>query len=167
MGGRGQEYLDSANTQLYVRAQTIPANGGNITHNVASVNLWMHSLFLKVDVKFNDTLVTSTNNTYSYRAYLKTLLSFGPAAMKSQLTASMYYKNTAGEMDCVDLQAVPVVNVGLKKHHDHTATSTVFDMVGCIHCDLFFQDKCIPNDVSIRIRFVHQKYSFALMPASK
>jgi len=75
----------------------------------------------------------------------------------------MYYKDTGGEMDCVDLQAVPVVNVGLKKRHDHTALSAVVDMVGCIHGDLFFQDKYIPNDVSIRIRLVRQKDSFALL----
>jgi len=164
ISGSGQDYLDLSNTQLYVRAQILRADGTNIwaTDNVAPVNLWLHSLISEVDVKLNDTLVTSTNNTYSYRAYLETLLSYGPAAKQSQLTSSMYYKYT-GEMDCHDLQANPVVNEGLKKRRNHVALSATVDMVGCIHGDLFFQDKYIPNDVSIRIRLVRQIDAFALM----
>lgn len=165
IGGSGQDYLDLANTQLYVRAQIVRANGTPIdnTHNVAPTNLWMHSLFSEVDVKLNDTLVTSTNNTYSYRAYLETLLSYGPAAKKSQLTSVMFYKDSAGAMECTDPNTDPVPNDGLKKRHRHVAASAVVDMMGCIHCDLFFQDKYIPNDVSIRIRLVRQKDAFALM----
>src|SRR5271163_274647 len=74
IGGSGQDYVDLANTQLYVRAQILNANNTAIdnTNHVGPVNLWMHSLFSEIDMKLNDVLVTSTNNTYAYRAYIET-----------------------------------------------------------------------------------------------
>jgi len=165
VGGSGQDYIDLANTQLYVRARIVRANNNNIdnTNHVGPVNLWLHSLFSEVDIKMNDTLITSTNNTYSYRAYLETLLSYGPAAKKSQLTASLYYKDTAGNMECGDPNTAPVPNEGLRQRHVLLADSATVDMIGCIHSDLFFQDKYIPNDVTLRIRLVRQKDAFALI----
>ena len=38
-------------------------------------------------------------NTYPYRAYLETLLSYGPAAKESYLTTAMWYKDTAKHME--------------------------------------------------------------------
>src|SRR4029077_21198163 len=97
VGGSGQDYLDLANTQLYVRAQILQGDGTAIdnTHHVGPVNLTLHSLFSEVDLKLNGTLLSSTNNTYPYRAYIETLLSYGPPAKKSQLTASLYYRDEA------------------------------------------------------------------------
>jgi hypothetical protein len=37
-------------------------------------------------------------------AYLETLLNYGPSAKDSQLTAALYYKDTAGKMDVADQQ---------------------------------------------------------------
>jgi hypothetical protein len=36
---------------------------------------------------------------YPYRAYIETLLSYGPAAKESQLTGVMWYKDTPGQQD--------------------------------------------------------------------
>ncbi len=36
-------------------------------------------------------------------------------------------------------------------------------MVGCIHSDMFFQEKFLPSDVGIRLRLVRSKNSFCLM----
>src|SRR6478609_5025824 len=101
VGGSGQDYIDLANTQLYVRAQILKADNTNIDNNthVGPINLFLHSLFSEVDLKLNDTLISSTNNTYAYRSYIETLLSYGPAAKNSQLTAALYYKDTATLMD--------------------------------------------------------------------
>jgi len=165
IGGSGQDYLDLSNTQLLVRAKITRVDGTNIanTHNVGPTNLWLHSLFSEVDMKLNDTLVTSTNNTYAYRAYIETLLTYGPEAKQSQLTSELYYKDVAGAMNELDLQANPVLNTGLLQRRNHGSVSAVVDMLGAIHCDLFFQNKYLPNDVSVRIRLVRSKDAFCLM----
>lgn len=169
VGGSGQDYLDLANTQLYVRAQIVQGNNADIDNNnhVGPVNLWMHSLFSEIDMKLNDTLVSSTNNTYAYRAYLETLLSYGPAAKQSQLTSALYYKDIATHLENANPHDQAGLNTGFKKRHAFLEDSSIVDMIGCIHNDLFFQDKYLPNDVSMRIRLVRQKDAFALMSSEQ
>ena len=52
-----------------------------------ALNNWLHSLFSQVDVYLNDTLATSSSNTYPFRSYVETLLSYGAEAKKTQLTS--------------------------------------------------------------------------------
>jgi hypothetical protein len=165
VGGSGQDYIDLANTQLYVRTQIVRADGVAIDNNdhVGPVNLLLHSLFSEVEVKLNDTLVSSTNNTYAYRAYLETLLSFGPAAKKSQLTSALYYKDVGGSMEDRNPHDQTAGNTGFMKRHQFFEGGAIVDLQGGIHSDLFFQDKYVPSDVSLRIRLVRNKDAFCLM----
>lgn len=164
VGGSGQDYIDLANTQLYVRAEIVQGNNTAIdnTHHVGPVNLLLHSLFSEVDFKLNDTLISSTNNTYPYRAYIETLLSYGPSAKNSQLTSALYYKDEATKMDDANPLAANA-NGGLKKRHAFFNDGEVVDMMGCIHSDLFFQEKYLPSDVGLRLRLVRSKNTFCLM----
>ena len=61
------------------------------TAEVAPVNFWLHALFSQIDMTLKD---TTSNNTYPYKAYIETLLTFGTESKQSQLTASMWYKDT-------------------------------------------------------------------------
>jgi len=75
----GEDYLDFANTMLYVKAKLTAMDGANLTADAAvgPVNLFLHSLFSQVDISLNGTLITQSTNTYPYRAILETLLSYG------------------------------------------------------------------------------------------
>ena len=77
--GTGDAYLDLANTYLLIRAKVVRGDGTDLAADtqVAPVNNWLHSLFSQVDVYINDTLVTPSSNTYPFRAYVETLLSYG------------------------------------------------------------------------------------------
>src|ERR1700690_232519 len=165
VGGSGQDYIDLANTQLYVRVQLMRNDNTPIDNNdhVGPVNLFLHSLFSEVELKLNDTLVSSTNGTYAYRSYLETLLSFGPAAKKSQLTSALYYKDNGGTFEEGDPHDANALNQGLKTRHALVTNGRVVDMLGCIHSDLFFQDKYLPSDVGLRMRLVRSKDAFSLM----
>jgi len=140
VGGSEQDYVDLANTQLYVRAQMLGADNTPIynTNHVGPVNLWLHSLFSEIYIKLNDVLDTSTNNTYAYRAYIETLLTYGPAAKESQLTVSLFYKDVAGHFENGNPNDNTALNTSLKKRHSFLEDSAVVDMIGCIHSDLFF-----------------------------
>ena len=163
--GAGQDYLDLSSTQLYVRAQIIGANNEPIAADVqvGPVNLFLHSLFSEVDITLNDTLVTASNNTYAYRSYLETILSYGKAAKSSQLTSALYYKDKAGHFEDANPHNDDAENIGFKKRSAFIDAGNVVDMLGCIHSDLFFQDRFLPNDINIRIRLVRNKDSFCLM----
>ncbi|KAK2146431.1 hypothetical protein NP493_3668g00015 [Ridgeia piscesae] len=157
--GSGDDYLDLANTYLFVRARVLKGDGGRLpaAAPVGPVNNWMHSLFSQFDVSLNRTLVTPSTNTYAYRAYIETLLSHG-AAKNSQLTSALWYKDTAGHMDATDNE-----NEGLLKRKDYTTGSRIVDMMGRLHVDLFFQDRYLLNGVDVKIRLVQSKNAFALM----
>src|SRR6476469_9024126 len=160
----GQDYIDVGNTQLYVRAQILRGDNTPIdnTDHVGPINLTLQSLFSEVDVKLNDTVISSSNNTYSYRSYLETVLSFGTEAKKSQLTSALYYKDVGASMDKDNPLDQAGRNTGLKSRHEHFNRGATVDMLGRIHSDIFFQEKFLPSDVNMRIRMVRNKDSFCL-----
>jgi len=89
ISGSGEDYIDFGNSMLYVQAKITQANANNLgaAANTAPVNLFLHSLFSQVQL--NGTLITSSTNTYPYRAMLETLLSYGEDAKKTQLSADI------------------------------------------------------------------------------
>jgi len=66
INANGEDYIDLANTMLYVRTKIVRMNGNNIANNtpVGPVNLFLHSLFSQVDISLNGTQVTTSTNTY-------------------------------------------------------------------------------------------------------
>ena len=127
---------------------------------VAPLNNWLHSLLSQVDVYLNNTLVTPSSNTYPFRAYVDTVLSYGAEAKNTQLTSQLWYKDTAGHMDSTTADGG---NTGLVERRRYISESRVVEMVGRLHVDLFLQDTFILNGVSVKIRLVRRKGAFTLM----
>jgi len=166
ISGTGEEYLDLANSHLYVRVKISALDGGNIAADaqVGPVNNFLHSLFSQVDISLNGCLITSSTNTYPYRAYIENLLSYGPETKTSQLTAELFYKDTAGKMNAVNpAAAADARNGGLTERANFTAESRVVDMIGRLHCDIFFQERFMLNEVNTKIRLIRSKDAFCLM----
>jgi hypothetical protein len=103
-----------------------------------------------VDVSLNGTLITSSTNTYAYRAYIEILLSYGSDTKSSQLTSALFYKDEAGKMDKPNPFAADDgnKNSGLVKRQTFAATSGEIDMIGRIHSDVFFQERYMLNEVT-------------------
>lgn len=129
-------------------------------------NLFLHSLFSQVDVSLNERLISSSTNTYAYRAMLETLLNYGDEAKKSQLTMSLFYRDTPGKMDTVNpLAEDDDANLGLKARFAFTKSNNIVDMMGTIHSDVFFQERLLLIGVNWRIKLNRAKNSFC--PLSK
>ena len=165
--GSGEHYIDLANIQLYIRAKITNNDGTDLAADaaVAPVNLALHSMFSQADVSLNGTLISSSTNTYPYRAMLETLLTYGEDAKKSQLTAELFYKDDAGEMDTTIAAAAAghQPNSGMQARRAHARQSREFDMIGRIHADIFFQERYLLNEVGIKLRLVRSKDVFCLM----
>ena len=162
----GDDYIDYANSYLYVRAKITRANGTNLeeTDTVGPVNNFLHSLFSQVDVSLNGTQITNSTNTYPYRAYIETLLSYGSSAKKSHLTSSLYFKDEAGKMDKSNPKAEAAQkNYGLAQRAAYITESKEVDMIGRIHSDIFFQERYMLNEVNTRIKLTRSKDAFCLM----
>ncbi|KAJ8048251.1 hypothetical protein HOLleu_00494 [Holothuria leucospilota] len=168
VSGSSEEYIDLSQTQLYVRAKITLPNGDDLPagSKVGPVNLFLQSLFSQVDVSLNERLISPSTPTYPYRAMIETLLSYGSDAKQTQLTSSLFYKDTAGSMDNPDpLAADDAVNQGLKTRAAFTRRSKTVDMLGPIHSDIFFQDKYLLNGVSMKLKLIRSKDQFCLMSA--
>jgi hypothetical protein len=122
-------------------------------------------LFSQIDVTLNGTLITSSTNTYAYRAYIEAWLSYGPAAKKSEFTSALFYKDEAWKMDKPKPRAANAAdrNEGLVRRPILPRGSREIDMIGRIHSDIFFQERHILNEVNIKIKLARNRDAFCLM----
>lgn len=168
--GSSEEYIDPSHTQLYVKAKVIKGDGTDLEDAdvVGPCNLLLQTLFSQVDVTLNERLISASTPTYPYRAMIETLLSYDKAAKTTQLTASLFSKDTASKMDNVNCTASDAeTNVGLKKRRKRILGSRVIDMIGPIHGDLFFQDKHLINGVDLKLKLIRSSDAFCLMASGE
>ena len=163
-----EDYVDLAKTILVVRAKVTKANGDDLGQDekVGIVNNFLHSLFKQVDVFLKGKQVTQATGTYAYRAYLETLLNYGPAAKRSQLTAAMFYKDTSTKMDTADPTLAgdhANVNLGLKKRYEFSKESGIIEMAGPIFCDVFMSERLLLSNVDLKILMNRNVDEFCLM----
>ena len=157
--GTRDAYLDIAKTYLLIRAKVVRGVGTDIAADtpMARVNNWLHSLFSHVDAYLNDTFVTPSVNTYPFRAYVDTVLSYGAEANNIQLTSQLWYNDTK----------VDGGNGGLVERWSHISESRVVEMMGRLHVDLFLKDIFILNGPSVKIRLVRTNDAFSLIAGGK
>jgi hypothetical protein len=104
------------------------------------------------------------NNSYPYRAYIETLLSYGPPAKESHLTASLYFKDDAGKMDKLNPKAEGADrHNGLANRAAYTSGSNEMDIIGRIHSVIFSKEQYMLNEVNTRIKLTRSKDAFCLM----
>ena len=138
--GSTDEYTDLSQSLLHLQVKVVNGDGTPLGDDaqVTPTNLFMHSLFSDVDMMLNDRLITPPTNTYPYRSILETLLTYGPAAKESQLTSSLFYKDTPGYMDDSNPLAAAKGNNGMTRRYEFIKNSKTLDMIGVLHLDMFF-----------------------------
>ena len=163
VSGSGDDYIDLANTYLYVQAKIVKEDDTHLTATdvAVPVNNWMHSLFSQVDVSLNETLITPSSQTYPYRAYVENLISHGDDAKESQLGSVLWFKDTKKHMDSLSLND----NIGMNRRNTFTKESKIVDMMGRLHVDLFHQDRYLINAVDMKLRLIRSRDCFSLMAA--
>ena len=73
-----------------------------------------------MDIILGGKLISSAINTYVHRSILEVLLYYGKEAAESQLGCGLFCKDTAGQMEEMDISADPVLNTGLKTRNKRT-----------------------------------------------
>ena len=156
-----EEYIDLSNTYLHVRVKITNEKGEILADDtpVAPVNNFLHSLFSQVDISLNNTLVTPSENTYAYRAYIENTLNYDRAAKKSQLSAELYYRDSSHFFDDGDLNGN---NSGFKVRAKACEKSRTMDMIGKLHCDVMNMSRYIINGVDIKFRLTRSNELFHL-----
>ena len=161
-----EDYMDLPKTILMVRAKVTKANGADldVDERVGIVINFLHSLFKQVDVFLKEKQVTQATGTYAYRAYLETLLNCGPAAKRSQLTAVLFYKDTAGKMDVSNpTLAAANANLRLKERYTFSHESGILEMAGPLFCDMFRSERLLLSFVDLKVILNRNVNEFCLM----
>lgn len=158
--GSDNEYLDLSKTCLQLKAKVVHGDGSSLlaTDDVSTTNLFLHSLFSKVDVFLNDVPVTDSIPTYPFKAYLQTLVNYGSDAKGSQLITQMYHKDPI-----TTVAAMQVDGHGYVKRKSAIALSKSVELLGRLHVDLFNQERYMLNNVSMKVSLNRASTAFALI----
>ena len=108
-------------------------------------------------------MISSATNTYAHRSILEVLLNYDKKAAQSQLGCGLFCKDTAGQMEEMDITADPVLNTGLGTRSEWTKTNKIVKLQGRIHSDLFNQEKLILNSVDHMVKLHHHKPEFCFL----
>ena len=105
-----------------------------------------------MDVILGCKLIPSATNTYAHRSILEVLLNYDKEAAESQLGCELFCKDTAGQMEEMDISADSVLNIytGLKTRSEWTNASKIVELQGRIHSDLFNQERLILKVLILR-----------------
>jgi len=162
VSGDSNYYLDLNSSYILMEVKITKDNGNNIDDiaNVGPVNLLGHSLFQQIDVSLNDVVISNASNLYHYRAILETMLSYNQEAKGSQLSMSLYSKDTPGQMNNIENG-----NTGLVSRRSVTGVSRTVQLIIKPHADIFFQKRFILNGVDLKLKLVRNDDRLVLMAA--
>ena len=118
-----------------------------------------------MDVILGGNLISSATNTYAHRSILEVLLNYDKKAAESQLDCGLFCKDTAEQMEEMDITADPVLNTGLGTRSEWTKTRKTVELQGSIQSDLFYQEKLILNGVDLTVKLHRHKPEFCLLSA--
>lgn len=99
--GNGLHYLDLNDTLLSLRMKITNHDGSDIEAdaNVGIINYPLNTIFSQCDVTLGDRLISQASSTHAYRAIIETYLNYSEETLKTQFTAGLFYKDTAGSHD--------------------------------------------------------------------
>ena len=164
----GDDYLDLSHCYLYLKCRVLKDDGTAIetlkTDNttgedssMAPVNLLFHSLFRQLDLVMNDALVATSGDTYPYRAYLMTLLSYGRDSNETWLNRL--------EGWCMDKHRKCEArdNIGQLSGRNRIVNSQPFDFKGRLHSDMLLQERLLHSNVNVWLVLSRSQPAFHLM----
>ncbi|GBM64712.1 hypothetical protein AVEN_175205-1 [Araneus ventricosus] len=96
----------------------------------------------------------------SKKSYIESLLNYGSDNKKSFLTSECFFKDSPGSLDVADPAGD---NEGLKKRASLIEKSKVLDLIGNLHCDIFYQDRLLLYLVDLKVKLIRSKPEFCLI----
>ncbi|XP_069465511.1 uncharacterized protein F54H12.2-like [Ambystoma mexicanum] len=162
VSGSTDMYLYLNDTLLHLNCKITKPYGTNIagTLLVGMISYPIATIFNQVDISLGGQLITQSDNMYPYRAHIEILLNYSHNVMDMQLSVGLFFCDNAGHFDNT---ALDVDNKGLVTRALHARTSRVFDLLGRLHADLFFQDKLLINSVDLKVNISRNTDAFCLM----
>ena len=167
----GSHYLDLKNIIMHVTCKIVKKDGTKLSApktnggGVGVINNFFHSMFSRVDVSLQNKVLSHSDLSYGYLAYIRNLLENTESA-KYKLQMQMYYPDTAASIDTMHSSTPSVTdNAGLKARSKFFNESREVEMCGKLASDVLSISRYIPNGVALDIKLHCATPSFCLMSA--
>ena len=165
----GEEYLHMPSTRLHMcfsiqklGEDGVLASAGN-SEDYSVVNLTGNSLFKQIEVTVcNTPVVDQSTTTYSYKALLDTLLSYGREAKSTHLKTAMFYKDGAGTEDKNEFVA-PDTQSGYVLRKKSVKNSKRCHITTQLHCDFMNCPRLLLPGCNVKILLSRQSDDFCLL----
>ena len=163
--GADNLYLDLNNSKIEIKIKITLENGGNLPADahVGPVNDLLNALFLSVEMELGGVLVTDPNTKYAFRAIVENILNYNQLIANTRLLAEGWKKDTAGQLAITNTEGD---NHGLHDRAAWFSQSRVVTLIGRPHLDLFHQEKLIPGNIDLKIKFTPNSSPFILKTAA-
>lgn len=167
--GSGDDWTDLGECYLNLKFSIRNWDGSKLAYYTATgdegaqiacqpINNILHSMFKQVDLFVNDALVTTSNDTYPYRAYLTNLTSYGNEAKDTWLSVlEGWYTDENGEYDAA------INKAARRKAKELFKDGRSANLRGRLHVDLAFQGRLLPNNVTARFVLTRSRQEFFMM----
>ena len=155
--GNSEDYIDVNDISLYVRLKVTKSDCSKVadTDKVALTNLPISSLFQDVALTIGETQVEGGQMYYPYLGYFNTVMQFDPAAQKSHLEATGWFKDEAAHFN-------DEKNKGWSKRSNLIDGSKEVELMGPLFLDFMRQDRYLISQTDLRLKFTPSKPEFAL-----
>ncbi|GFU51469.1 uncharacterized protein TNCV_81141 [Trichonephila clavipes] len=148
---------------LNIQAKILKADGTAFVEagKCGPINYLLNTMFSECHVSLNDRQISSESN-YAYKTYIQSKLFHSESSLKNFLREGMFYKDTPGEFDDVDLTTAGK-NLGLKQRYERVKEGKIFDMWGILHIYLGTQPRLLIRGTTVRVRLLKAKDNFSLL----
>ena len=169
--GSAEDYFDVSRTELIVKFRITRPDGTNLQagDRVTVTNYPIASLFHTAELWLGGEPVAHQGSNYAVRGYFEILTSYGKDAQESWLQTSLWYRDTAGQMDNAnhtpdDVNAVAQpYNSGLRNRSKWTNESKLVTVIGKLHFDYFHQPKPLVSNVDMKVKLHRNEAKYVLM----
>ena len=117
--GDSSEYVDLSSLTLYLQVEVQNQDSTELGEQdeVSLINLWPAAMFKQVDLSLGHTIVSSASNTYPYRAYIESLLSYSEDVKNNQLNGLRHFKGTKVSKNNSNLEAILPLHLDLAQQN--------------------------------------------------
>lgn len=177
----GTDYVDLSRTQVYMKLKIIEESTSAVFAETAEdfatpIDLIMHTMWENIIIKLNGQIVSSSNNTYGYKAFIEHLVTSGEQSKKFQGSFIGSSPDTR-YFDQVLPDKAPI-NQGLQKRRQlfekiasgstNVAKATRGRVQSVEYCGKLFADLCnqeryLLNEVGLEITMIPNNDAFRLM----
>ena len=124
------------------------------------INNIFHSIFESVEVYVSNTAITKPDKHNPYNAYIRTLCTYGEEPLKTYFELCGWVKDKAGYLDSIDKNRNPALD---KRQQMFEGSPLRAEFIGRICSPLFFQEKILPTQTSLKIVMKKASDPFVLM----